>query len=176
MIVKLTPVEVESMTGVSPEVLRNWRTRGFMHSLGTQQPNGRWVYSASDAMTIWVMSQMASVGMSNSAAMMGAEIITSNILRDFHGFRGLRGADPASLPSGSEVPLRYFVAYLEGEWVFFEDMKVDRVKVGVPGGYIFDQWEIAKTLPQGVVDYVQNEVEETAHTLEKAARVVGGED
>ncbi len=150
-----TPMEVETMTGVSPEVLRNWRNRGFMDALGTKLPNGHWVYSARETMTIWVMGQMSSVGMTNSAAMIGAALITGNLLRDMHGFRFLRGADPSETPDETMVPERYLVMYLDGEWMNFEAMTISRVKVGIPGGFILDQWSIAKTVPQGIVDMLQ---------------------
>ena len=155
MTVQNTPMEVEAMTGVSPEVLRNWRSRGFMDDLGTKLHNGRWVYSPRDTMTIWVMWQMSGVGMNNAAAMMGANIITWNILRDMNGFRYLRGVDAAARVNGAKVPNRYFVMYFDEEWKTFSDMEISRVEVGLPGGFILDQWRIAQAVPQGIVDMIE---------------------
>ncbi|MCH4541524.1 MerR family transcriptional regulator [Ochrobactrum sp. A-1] len=51
----ISPSEVEARTGLSPDVLRDWRRRGLLQ-LGTQQDNGRWGYSVGDVAQLAVVN------------------------------------------------------------------------------------------------------------------------
>ncbi len=59
----MSPAELESITGLSPEMQRDWRRRGYINEkLGTLQENGRWLYDWSDALFLCIMQQLYSAG------------------------------------------------------------------------------------------------------------------
>ena len=45
----MSPIEMASLTGVAPDMLRDWRRRGYIEKFGTAQGNGRWLYDWGDA-------------------------------------------------------------------------------------------------------------------------------
>lgn len=47
-----TPREVWNLTGLTPETLRDYRHRGYIDGFGSEQPNGRWLYSLSDVVRL----------------------------------------------------------------------------------------------------------------------------
>lgn len=51
----ISPSEVEARTGLSPDVLRDWRRRGLLQ-LGTQQDNGRWGYVVGDVAQLAIVN------------------------------------------------------------------------------------------------------------------------
>lgn len=54
------PGEIGAMTGIAPEALRNWRTRGFMANYGAETDGGRWVYSLRDLVAFWISERLTS--------------------------------------------------------------------------------------------------------------------
>ncbi len=50
-----SPSEVERRTGLSPDVLRDWRRRGLL-TFGDQQENGRWAYKVGDVAHLAIVS------------------------------------------------------------------------------------------------------------------------
>lgn len=53
------PSEVEELTGIKQENLRDWRRRGFT-SFGTASENGRWTYSKRDLLMLCITSELLS--------------------------------------------------------------------------------------------------------------------
>lgn len=56
---ELTPSEISALTGVSPDVQRDWRRHGHMGAIGSQNVKGRWVYDYEDAYWLYVMRRLS---------------------------------------------------------------------------------------------------------------------
>ncbi len=55
MLYELNPTELAEVTGLSQDSQRDWRRRGFLEDMGQLQPNGRWLYSAADAVVVSII-------------------------------------------------------------------------------------------------------------------------
>lgn len=53
-----TPAQISDLTNLEPEVLRNWRMRGFMRNYGLEGENGRWLYSLRDLVAFWIADRL----------------------------------------------------------------------------------------------------------------------
>lgn len=57
MMRKIAPAEVERRTGLSTDVMRDWRRRGLLHA-GTQGDNGRWTYTMGDVAQLAIVNAL----------------------------------------------------------------------------------------------------------------------
>lgn len=51
--------DVHRICGITPDVLRDWRRRGFLDTCGTQSEGGHWRYSKGDVFTLAVARRLA---------------------------------------------------------------------------------------------------------------------
>lgn len=54
---KIGPAEVERRTGLSTDVMRDWRRRGLLH-VGKQGDNGRWTYTVGDVAQLAIVNAL----------------------------------------------------------------------------------------------------------------------
>ncbi|WBU53326.1 hypothetical protein [Paracoccus sp. SCSIO 75233] len=57
----MTPAKLAEVTGLSADMQRDWRRRGYI-TLGTMQPNGRWLYDWYDAFCIYLIRKLYDAG------------------------------------------------------------------------------------------------------------------
>jgi hypothetical protein len=57
-----SPGSVEIFSGVSTDVQRDWRRRGFLSNYGMQLESGRWVYSLRDTGAFWLATRLMKTG------------------------------------------------------------------------------------------------------------------
>ena len=55
--------ETSYYTGITPNVLRDWRRRGIIDSIGIQQDNKRWTFAVSDLVALIVMNRLSDQGL-----------------------------------------------------------------------------------------------------------------
>lgn len=55
-----TPSEIERFAEVTPANLRGWRHRGLLNGFGQEQPNGRWLYSGTEVLTMAIGHHLTS--------------------------------------------------------------------------------------------------------------------
>lgn len=58
----LSPGAVASMTEPTPDLQRNYRQRGMLEGYGELQENGRWKYSLTDLVGIWICDRLSQRG------------------------------------------------------------------------------------------------------------------
>lgn len=60
----MTPAQLAEITGLSPDMQRDWRRRGYIaEKIGTLQQNGRWLYDWADALFLCTMQRLYNSGL-----------------------------------------------------------------------------------------------------------------
>lgn len=75
----LTPAALADVTGLSTDMQRDWRRRGYI-KLGTQQDNGRWLYDWYDAFHIYLMRALYDGGCELAQANLFAATLGQDVL------------------------------------------------------------------------------------------------
>ena len=76
----MPPAKLAEVTGLSADMQRDWRRRGYIENLGTQGSNGRWEYDWADALYVYLMRQMYDGGCELSRALMFAVTLSPDVL------------------------------------------------------------------------------------------------
>lgn len=76
----LSPAKLAGITGVSADMQRDWRRRGYISNLGTQSENGRWLYDWYDAWVLYLMRQMYEGGCELSRAQSFATTVGQDVM------------------------------------------------------------------------------------------------
>lgn len=153
----LAPSEVSEITGVSPEMQRDWRRRGLMDDLG-EVTNSRWRYSVHDAFTLWIVRKLTESGIALVDAMDPASLAASDLLKDENIFLVARKKHQELLSkhaSGADttVVTRYMTLYRDNEeWGYtsMDDLSLLQ-KFGWPVAFVIDIWHLAATAPNALV-------------------------
>lgn len=77
---ELSPAEFARVTGVSPDMQRDWRRRGYIDDIGTMQKNGRWKYDWSDAFLIFIARKIVANGFELTLSLRIANTIAPFVL------------------------------------------------------------------------------------------------
>ena len=85
----MTPAMLAEVTGLSTDMQRDWRRRGYI-KLGTQQDNGRWLYDWYDAFHICLMRVLYDGGCELAqanlfAASLGEDVLTHAVAMRYPG-------------------------------------------------------------------------------------------
>lgn len=75
----LTPSKLADATGLSVDMQRDWRRRGYL-KLGTAKDSGHWLYDWYDAFSIYLMRQLYQGGLELTRAQMFAATIGQDVL------------------------------------------------------------------------------------------------
>lgn len=77
-----TPADVQSVSWWSPELLRDYRLKGYLDTYGRKGENGRWLYSGRDLVAFWVAEVLHGRGKRMDMAVKGERPIDLRRLFD----------------------------------------------------------------------------------------------
>lgn len=151
----LTPQQVELLSGVSPDLIRNWRSREFIDKDFGKKVGNKHCYLATQALNLYLMRHLVDdLGVPHRVAWMASGVIILELLRNVEGFKFLRGKKEPS--PDDEVPNPLMILFeSDGEWGYFTDITVHgKTDIGNPGGYILHLWRIAQSIPGPLAEIV----------------------
>lgn len=138
---KFTPAMVDSLLSAAPTLLRNWRMRGHLESIGEPQGGGRWLYNGSDLtkMAIVLIFQRERVDLTDAfqfAERIDIDVLVQLFDLDYDGISArftsfLRGSD-------------------EGKLVAYKVREAAHLDVSAPITTVVDARAIAKEIPDAL--------------------------
>ena len=149
---ELSPSDIETLTGLSPATLRDWRHRGYIEGLGTIQTNGRWKYDWLDALILFVYREVSECGMDISTVRLWAEHVARLVTYRKLMRLGYRISHPRyyQFSKHREFAKNYYGEIESGEkWAGYPVEELGAQTPPVPASVLIDCEDLSSRLPSG---------------------------
>lgn len=80
-----SPSDIERFAEVTPATLRGWRHRGLLNSFGEEQPNGRWLYSGTEVLTMAIGQHLTSTAVDLKFGLWIGWTVATDVVRTISG-------------------------------------------------------------------------------------------
>lgn len=152
---KFSPAEIERLIGLVPATLRGYRHRDLLKGFGEEQPNGRWLYSGTEILTMALGLHLEKTGIDlRYAFWIGWQVVPSVLFEINH--------DPDY--EGFHVPLWAFWTVHAGnpkirtqgfalQWQPIKSL-ADFEEIGSTACTVVSSRELARHVPAAMVEYI----------------------
>lgn len=155
---KFPPAEIERLIGLVPATLRGYRHRDLLKGFGEERPNGRWLYSGVEVLTMALGLHLEKTGIDlRYAFWIGWQVVPSVLFEitgdtDYEGFHvpfwafwTVHAGDPRIRTQDFEL-----------QWQPISEI-ADLKEIGATACNVVSSRDLAKQVPKAMVEYITGE-------------------